>query len=229
MHLKVREAAELLGVSTKTIYRWIGDKKVPFYQLGDQYRFERAELYEFAIQERLRPSPRLLQEMEDHMPDTAAECLENGGIHYRVDGTTKHAVLENALKMIKGVEQAAMRPLLEMFLAREQLASTGIGDGIAIPHTRTPLVGYVNRPLLSLSFLETPIDYDALDHKPVVALFLLISPNIRAHLRILGHLSFALKDPIFKQAVLNQETRETILGILREIEVKMADGSAKEA
>jgi PTS system nitrogen regulatory IIA component len=122
-----------------------------------------------------------------------------------------------------------MRPLLEMFLAREQLASTGIGDGIAIPHTRTPLVGYVNRPLLSLSFLETPIDYDALDHKPVVALFLLISPNIRAHLRILGHLSFALKDPIFKRAVLNQETRETILGILREIEVKMADGSAKEA
>jgi PTS system nitrogen regulatory IIA component len=229
MHLKVREAAELLGVSTKTIYRWVGENKIPFYQLGDQYRFERSELYEFAIRERLRPSPRLLQDMEDHEPDTAAECLESGGIHYRVGGTTKHAVLENALKMIKGVEQAAMGPLLEMFLAREQLASTGIGDGIAIPHTRTPLVGYVARPLLSLSFLETPIDYDALDGKPVVALFLLISPNIRAHLRILGHLSFALKDPIFKRAVLGQDSREKILATLQQIEARMANGIVKEA
>jgi PTS system nitrogen regulatory IIA component len=227
MHLKVREAAELLGVSTKTIYRWIGDKKIPFHQLADQYRFERSELYEFAIRERLRPSPRLLREMEDQAPETAVECLEKGGIHYRVSGATKHEVLENALKMIKGVEQAAMGPLLEMFLAREALASTGIGDGIAIPHTRTPLVGYVTQPLLSLSFLETPIDYDALDGKPVQALFLLVSPNIRAHLRVLGHLSFALRDPIFKQAVLNQEMRETILAILREIEVNMADASAQ--
>jgi PTS system nitrogen regulatory IIA component len=228
MHLKVRQAAELLGVSTKTIYRWIGDKKIPFHQLGDQYRFERAELYEFAIQERLRPSARLIQEMEDHEPGTAAECLENGGIHYRVGGTTKHAVLENALKMIKGVEEAAMAPLLAMFLAREQLASTGIGDGIAIPHTRTPLVGYVTRPLLSLSFLETPINYDALDGKPVLALFLLVSPTIRAHLRILGHLSFALRDPVFKTAILKQETRETILAIMRRIEERLAKGSPEE-
>ena len=51
MHLKVRDAAELLGVSTKTIYRWVSDKKIPFHQFGDQYRFERTELFEFAIQD----------------------------------------------------------------------------------------------------------------------------------------------------------------------------------
>ena len=223
MHLKVREAAELLGVSTKTIYRWIGDKKIPFHQLGDQYLFERAELFEFAIQERLRPSPRLLQEAEAIDPGNIAECLDKGGIYYRVSGATKHAVLQNALKMINGIEQAAMGPLLDMFLAREQLASTGIGDGIAIPHTRTPLVGYVNRPLLSLSFLETPIDYEALDGKPVQALFVLVSPTIRAHLRILGRLSFALKDTRFKAVVLRRATREAILETLKEIEAGMPD------
>jgi PTS system nitrogen regulatory IIA component len=225
MHLKVRDAAELLGVSTKTIYRWIEDKKIPVHHFGDQYRFERAELFEFAIQERLRPSPRLLQEMEAQDPATAAECLDNGGIYYRVGGETKRDVLESALKMIKGVERAAMGPLLEMFLAREQLASTGIGDGIAIPHTRTPLVGFVTRPLLSLAFLETPIDYDALDGKPVQALFLLVSPTIRAHLVILARLSFALKDPLFRQAVLHRETRAKILDSLRAIESKIPDGS----
>ncbi len=223
MHLKVREAADLLGVSTKTIYRWIGDRKIPFHRLGDQYLFERAELFEFAIQERLRPSPRLLQEAETIDPGSIVECLEKGGIYYRVAGTTKHQVLQNALKMINGIEQAAMGSLLEMFLAREALASTGIGDGIAIPHTRTPLVGYVNRPLLSLSFLETPIDYDALDGNPVQALFLLISPTIRVHLRILGRLSFALKDGRFKAVVQRRETREAILAALGEIETGMPE------
>jgi len=221
MHLKVRDAAELLGVSTKTIYRWVSDRKIPFHQFGDQYRFERTELFEFAIQERLRPSPQLLREVEADEPGTAAECLENGGIYYRVAGATKRAVLENALKMIKGLGQAAMDPLLEMFLAREQLASTGIGDGIAIPHTRTPLVGYVPQALLSLSFLETPIDYDALDGCPVFALFVLVTPTIRAHLQILGRLSFALKDPDFKKAVLRCDTRETILTCLKKVEANM--------
>lgn len=225
MHLKVHDAAELLGVSTKTIHRWIEDKKIPFHHFGGQYLFERAELFEFAIQERLQPLPRLLQEMEAQDPATAGECLENGGIYYRVGGGTKHDVLENALKMINGLERAAMAPLLELFLAREQLASTGIGDGIAIPHTRTPLVGYVDRPLLSLAFLETPIDYDALDGKPVHALFLLVSPTIRAHLLILARLSFALKDPPFRQAVLRRERRQEILDSLRAVESQILQGT----
>lgn len=225
MHLKVRHAAELLGVSTKTIHRWIEAKKIPFHRIGDQYRFDRGELFEFSVQERLRPSARLLQEIEAPEPVTAADCLDSGGISYHVGGDTKRDVLENALKMINGIERAAMGPLLELFLAREQLASTGIGDGIAIPHTRAPLVGFVARPLLSLAFPETPIEYDALDGKPVQALFLLVSPTIRAHLVILGRLSFALKDPNFRQVVLHRETREKILGSLSVIESSLADGA----
>jgi PTS system nitrogen regulatory IIA component len=108
-----------------------------------------------------------------------------------------------------------------MFVAREELASTGIGDHIAIPHARGSLVGYINQPILSLSFLETPIDYGALDGRPVYALFLLVSPNVRTHLRILARLSFCLHDPEFKQAVLSQASRETILGTLAQTEARL--------
>jgi PTS system nitrogen regulatory IIA component len=225
MHLKVRDAAELLGVSSKAIYRWIEEKKIPVHYVDDQVRFEYAELFEFAIQQRLQPSPHLVQAMQAQDSATVGECLVNGGIHYQVGGETKREVLEKALQMIQGVEQAAAGPLLEMFLARECLASTGIGDGIAIPHTRTPLVGYVSRPVLSLAFLETPIDYEALDGKPVQALFLLVSPTIRSHLFILGRLSFALRDALFRQSVLRRETREKILGSLRAIESRMPAGT----
>ncbi len=219
MKLTVRDAAELLGVSTKTVYRWIADRKIPFHRFGDQYRFERSELFDFAIQQRLRPAPNLLEEDPEPQPNaTAAECLTNGGIFYRIGGSTKHEALAGALAMLRGVEGASMAPLLEMFLAREELASTGIGDGIAIPHTRTPLVGYISRPLLSLAFLEHPVAYGALDGKPVHALFLLVSPTVRAHLRILGRLAFALRHPDFKTAVIRQASREDLLATLGRVE-----------
>jgi PTS system nitrogen regulatory IIA component len=226
VHLRVRDAAELLGVSSKTISRWIEEKKIPVHYVDDQYRFDHAELYEFAIQQRLQPSPLLMQAMQAQDSATVSECLASGGIHYRVGGATKREVLENALQMIQGVEHTAAGPLLELFLARESLASTGIGDGIAIPHTRTPLLGYVSRPVLSLAFLVTPIDYDALDGKPVQALFLLVSPTIRSHLHILGRLSFALRDPLFRQSLLHRESSEKILGSLRAIECRMPPAGA---
>jgi PTS system nitrogen regulatory IIA component len=100
MHLKVRDAAELLGISTKAIHRWIEDKKIPFHRIGDQYRFDRAELFEFSVQQRLCPSPRLLPDIEAPEPATAADCLDSGGIYYHVGGGTKRDVLENALNMM---------------------------------------------------------------------------------------------------------------------------------
>ena len=85
--------------------------------------------------------------------------------------------------------------LLRVLLAREALESTGIGDGIAIPHVRNPVVLHVSRPMITLCFLEQAVDYGALDGKPVNTVFSLISPTVRAHLRLLSRLSFALQDP----------------------------------
>src|SRR5438034_985186 len=62
---------------------------------------------------------------------------------------------------------------------REALQSTGVGDGIAIPHVRNPIVLHVSRPMITLCFLERPIDFGALDGKPVHVLFSLISPTVR--------------------------------------------------
>ena len=57
-----------------------------------------------------------------------------------------------------------------MLEAREAMGSTGIGDGIAIPHARYPVVLHLDKPLVSLCFLEQPIDFGALDARPVQAL-----------------------------------------------------------
>ncbi len=223
--LSVREAAEVLGVSQKTVYRWIKDGRVPSRRLGGQHFIERSEVNNLVIRDGLGPLPDEAQETDDHQDISLHDMLTRGGVFYRVGGATKKDVLLNALNMVKGVDESASSPLFQMFLAREELASTAIGDHIAIPHARGSLVGYIRQPILSLSFLETPIDYGALDGKPVYALFLLISPNVRTHLRVLARLSFCLHAPEFKRTVLNQASRETILNTLAQTEARLPQGS----
>lgn len=217
----VREAAEVLGVSQKTVYRWIKDGRLPSHRLGGQHFLERAEVNNIVIREGLRPLPEPADRTQDDEDISLHQMLVRGGVFYRIGGTTKKEVLGNALSMVKGVDESISAPLFEMFIAREELASTGIGDHIAIPHARGSLVGYVSHPILSLSFLETPIDYGALDGKPVHALFLLISPNVRTHLRILARLSFCLHASEFKGAVLNQAGRDVILSTLAQTEARL--------
>jgi PTS system nitrogen regulatory IIA component len=219
--LSVRDAAELLGISQKTVYRWIKDGRLPSHRLGGQHFLERSEVNNLVIREGLRPLPDTAQETENGEDISLHEMLVRSGVFYRIGGSTKKDVLRNALNMVKGVDDSISEPLFQMFVAREELASTGIGDHIAIPHARGSLVGYISQPILSLSFLEKPIDYGALDGKPVYALFLLISPNVRTHLRILARLSFCLQTPEFKQAVLSQASRETILNTLAQMEARL--------
>jgi PTS system nitrogen regulatory IIA component len=216
--ISVREAAELIGVSQKTVYRWIKDGRVPSYRLVGQHFLEKSEVNDLVIREGLRPLTEIAVEDGPDEDISLREMLIKGGVFYRISGNTKREVLQNALTMVRGLDEKVADPLFRMFLAREELASTGIGDGIAIPHARGSLVGYVSQPALSLSFLERPVDYGALDGQPVHALFLLISPNVRAHLRILAKLSFALRMPPCKEAILGQASRDAILDVFARAE-----------
>jgi PTS system nitrogen regulatory IIA component len=223
--ISVREAAEVLGVTQKTVYRWINDGRLTSHRLGGQYFLEKSEVNNLAIREGRHPVPEADQEAQDDEDIPLHEMLARGGVFYRSSGKTKKEVLQNALNLVRGVDESVSAPLFQMLLAREELASTGIGDHIAIPHARGSLLGYVSQPILSLSFLETPIDYGALDGKPVYALFLLISPNVRSHLRILAKLSFCLHDPACKEAILSQASRETILDVFAEAQARLRQGS----
>ena len=117
--------------------------------------------------------------------------------------------------------------LLRLFLAREASASTAIGDGFAIPHVRNPIVLHVARPMVTLCFLEHPVDFGALDRKPVHVLFSLICPTVRSHLQMLSRLSYALQDQKFKEVLMRQGQREEILREARRVEAALAVAAAE--
>ena len=228
MKLSVHDAAKLLNVTDKTIYRWIKQGVIPAYQINDQYRFNRAELLEWATSRKINVSPEIFAEPEggETPPPSLSEALRAGGVHYRVGGTDKASVLHAVVDMMKLPEEVDRDFLYQVLLARETLGSTGIGEGIAIPHVRNPIVLHLSRPMVTLCFLERAIDFGAIDGQPVTTLFTLISPTVRAHLHLLSRLGFALRDPDFKNAVVHQAAREQILESLQRVEIPMAATSA---
>ena len=155
------------------------------------------------------------------------EALTAGGIAYRVGGQDKESVLRSVVEAMPLPEEVDRELLLQVLLAREALGSTGIGDGIAIPHVRNPIVLHVLRPTITLCFLENPMDFGALDGKPVRCLFTMVSPTVRAHLHLLSKLAFVLRDPGFKAVLMRQGLREEILAELRRAEAALLPSEHK--
>jgi nitrogen PTS system EIIA component len=219
MQINVKEAARLLAVSEKTIYRWIRQGDIPAYRINDLYRFSRAELLEWATAKRVSVSPDIFSEAAGQEPlPGLADAIKAGGIHYRVSGETKNEVLEAAVELMRLPEEVDKKFLLSVILARESLGSTGFGRGIAIPHVRNPIVLHIPRPMITLCFLETPIEFGAIDGQPVHTLFTLISPTVQAHLHLLSRLTYGLRQAEFSVAVAEQASREALLDGARAVD-----------
>ena len=213
MQLSVKDVAKLLNVTDQTIYRWIKQDSIPVYRINEQCRFNRAEILEWATSKRIPISIEALTEADSskvQLP-TLLDTLKSGGVYYRIEGTDKATVLRNVVEVIRLPEEVDREFLYQVLLARETLGSTGVGDGIAIPHVRNPIVLHITKPTITLSFLEHPIHFGAIDGEPVHILFTLISPTVRAHLHLLSRLGYVLKNPEFKDALQRQELRDVLM------------------
>jgi PTS system nitrogen regulatory IIA component len=219
MQLTVKNVAELLNISEKTVYRWIEERKLPGYRMNGQYRFNRAELLEWSTANRINVSPRIFEEPESQsapLPELS-DALELGGVFYRLAGADKPAVLRSVVEILRIPDTVDREFLLQVLLAREALESTAIGDGIAIPHVRNPIVLHVPQPTMTLCFLEKPVDFGALDGQRVHTLFTFISPTVKAHLHLLSRLAFALRNSEFKKLIVQQAGRDEIMAVARKI------------
>jgi PTS system nitrogen regulatory IIA component len=212
MDLSVRDVARLLDVSEETVYRWVRKGSLPSHRVHDQYRFNRVELQEWAALHRHRVSPDLFlsEGTREECPSLAA-AIERGGVFYGVPGDRREGVLE-AVCELPGVPSTVNRRLLyQLLIAREALASTALGDGIAIPHPRDPVVVRVDKPAVLLCFLSHPVDFQAIDGEAVRVLFTLLSPSVRVHLQLLARLAFALHDETLRHLLHAAAPKEQVL------------------
>ena len=130
--------------------------------------------------------------------------------------TTKEGVIREIVESLRAAgpfKNADVEDVVRAILKREILGSTGIGRGVAIPHTKHT---GVERLLGTVAVSKIGVPFDSLDGEAVHVFVLLISPQDQAgpHLRALESVSRSLRDDAFVQGLRAAETRDAIWGLL---------------
>jgi len=200
MKLSMKTVAGALDLPVSTLERWIRQGRIPVQRSGAEVVFSPLALEKWAATHNLAftlsddqtasvalPAP----------PDSLVSAMKRGNVYYRLAGRDPDEALRSAVECITFLSADSRQELFDKLIERERLASTGIGNGIAIPHPREPLSHPPEDSLITTCFLEKPIHYNAIDDHPVFVLFLLISPTVKLHLHMLSRLSYCIRDRSF--------------------------------
>lgn len=232
MQLTLREAASYLNVSERTIRRWISTRRLPAHRADERLLCNAIELWEWALENGI-PASRALLERGRRGPKGAqpglTSLLGEGGVHRDVAGRTKPDVLRLLTRLLPLPPEVDREFLATVLEAREAMGSTGIGDGIAIPHVRNPILLHVQRPFVSLCMLRHPVEFGAVDGRPVHALFVVVSPDIPTHLRVLAQLGFILRDETLRGLLRERAATDHILARIAALEPGMSTSSSARA
>lgn len=226
MQLTVKDVSKLFDVPERTVRDWIRHEGLPAQALGGIYRCSKPQLLEWATARKMAlPAGWFAEDGKGgRNSSTVLDALRRGGIVRDVDGKDKPAVLTEVVRRMplpSGVDRDLM---FRMLLAREELASTAVGDGIAFPHPRNPIVLHVPEAQVTLCYMRDPVSFGAMDDVPVYALFTLVSPTPKDHLQLLSRLSFVLRRDPFRSAVARRENDDSILKALQVTEADLRVG-----
>jgi PTS system nitrogen regulatory IIA component len=202
MDLKLGEVSRLLNVSESKVKKWVQAKKIPSYKLGSEFLFSRAEIEDWVM----KNGPKYADESQEsfQITETLEEeeeikrfgiqhfnlyrAINKGGVFLDCNGQTKEEIIYWTTKKLAEKFNWDPDVIAELLIDREKLMPTALNNGIGVPHTRDFLINN-HFDVCACVFLEHPIEYGALDGKPVNTLFFLFACEDKRHLNLLAKLA----------------------------------------
>lgn len=139
-----------------------------------------------------------------------SEILQEENIVPTLKAKDKRGVLEELATVICDHEPAVEKgALVKVLVDRERLGSTGIGDGVAIPHGK---LNSITQPIISFGRSEGGLDFDSMDGQPAYLFFLLIAPENSSgiHLQVLAKIAKILKNSSFRNKLIEAKGRQAL-------------------
>ncbi|WP_187759818.1 PTS sugar transporter subunit IIA [Thiospirochaeta perfilievii] len=190
--LTLQEVAEYLQLSDKTILKMVKSGEIPCAKIANQWRFSKVMLDDW-ITAKMEVIPqndfsRLVEKEFDFIQ--ISRLIDESSILPELKGTTGPQVItELAENAYKNELIANKEEFIKKLLEREQITSTSIGQGIALPHLRKPCGTIVTEPKIVIGKSTEGIDFSSMDGKKTYIFLLLLSDSEVVHLKILSKLS----------------------------------------
>ena len=198
MKLTIHEVAKSLNLPWNTIERWVRQGRIPMQKSGSIYIIHESVIKKWADTHNLSffLSKKEIDQEKNLPAENLLPAMQRGSVLYGINGQTVEGVLKDAIDNIPDLLIKNKKELLETLIERESLASTGIGNGVAIPHPRTPLSEMHKNSAIITCFLEKPVEFGSIDNKPVFIMFILLSISVKTHLHLLSRLSFCVRNKL---------------------------------
>jgi len=222
--ITIREFAEKMGVSEKTVYRMLTDNQIPFaLKIGGQWRF-RID----AVESWLAGQTVVAMGGEDaNYMITVRAALNNGATLYRIHGSNRDEALDELLSILPNSAGLDINGIKIAVLSQESLASSSL-NGVACmrPGRNTPF--FVPQSIIITGFLERPLDFKAFDREKVEVIFLTLPANQVEEAILDVRLRRLLMEPEFLTAIKKQPSRRELMDLVRETEVRLMPSPSKK-
>lgn len=147
-----------------------------------------------------------------------AELIHRGGIYNDIEGDTPAEIYEKVSKMINLPDGITSDFIYNALCARENVLSTAVGNGIALPHARAPIMKTEKDQKIIVVYLKNPMDMNAPDERPVTTMFILLTYNSQVHLKVLSSLAGLFRSARFRKALEDRAGEATLSALIKELD-----------
>ncbi|MEN6381826.1 MAG: PTS sugar transporter subunit IIA [Rectinema sp.] len=151
-----------------------------------------------------------------------AKIFEKGSVWYCVDPLSFKEAVRSLVSIVKLPNSIDRKVLFNALLSREEMMSTAIGNGIAIPHVRLFDSMSLQEDIVVVAYLFEPVDWVAPDGKPVHTLFFVLAADETRHLQILAEIAQLASDEDFVEFLRTMPAKEALIERIQQLEEKMA-------
>lgn len=130
-----------------------------------------------------------------------AELIHRGGILRDIDGATPQEVYEKVCALLDLPDGITSEQVYNALCTREEVLSTAVGNGIALPHARAPIIKEEKDQRIIVVYLKNAIEMRAPDERQVYVMFILLTYNPQVHLKVLSSLAGLLRNTDFRKAL----------------------------
>nr|WP_281389124.1 PTS sugar transporter subunit IIA [Spirochaeta isovalerica] len=208
------EVASYLKLSEKTLLKMVKNGEIPCAKIANQWRFSRPMVDDW-LRGKMEVVPkndlsRLIEREFDYMP--LSRLIDEDSIVLELKSVDRAGVIDELAEVAYNNKLILDKDTLTKKLnEREDLISTAIGNGIAIPHLRKPSAAIISEPKIVIGVSPRGVDFKSPDGKPTKLFFLILSDSEVVHLRILSRLAAILRINNHLEQMNNFRSKEDFL------------------
>ena len=216
--MTLSEMADYLRIAKRSLLRMAQRGDLPATKVASQWRFMRSVVDDWLISRMKALPDRELETLikSDKLPLPLSALLRPGLIRLDIENSDKEEVLELLTELLvreKLLEEDATS-FRKKLKQREEMVSTAIFPGIAIPHFRKPEECPVTEPRIVVGISRTGVDFNSLDGQPTYLFFLICANQVILHLKIIAELALVFRGPDLVEKLKNSRDPRQVLEIL---------------